>query len=542
MAIPYPRGELDQKGALLNKLGSFWQYQFEDSGLLEGLYRAACDDYEQQQQNIVDAGAVLSRQSVPVYRRQWWRLLRIRQSQLGAVDTAKITYGQAGLTYGDGSRYGQLKLSDLFLYPLAGSLGQVVGISAIMNRLEAPTATWLSDIDYQVSPGVVAFRVDPFADDRFAFRIIYDDAGNPIDKEAALWAYAVDIDAKFVWNHVGYVVGRNYPSSQAYKDYVNAIWDMHSWGPTDLGLRKLIAAAVGMPLVKGASEVVEKILTYEGVTIITDQNVYKYLAGAVPAIAVGDTVREGDSLIQDFAFVELRGNTPDLSGFEGLSLNTGMLRDPYLGSLYFINQDVPLEYMPADTDGVVDAKFPISGFPLDVIQFWDTVHARGKAAGATLAQLLDTRTSGNGEPRPENLPATINPLQIITQLIGANFMLVRVRSGLIPAGAPGIHGLGILRDVLPSRTSVIIYVEITVPAETYAYTDIVDDTISCQYGVTAPGDSLAVDDPDYAYVMVGSSFVLVDAHYVVVGSGQPAMAETYGHLIPTIRQIDTACA
>jgi len=539
METIYPRGELDGQKALLNKLGSFWNYQFADSDLLEVLYRAEADDYEQQYQDYLDALGSLSRQQVPLYKKEWWKPLTFKKSDLGTVDASSIQYGQSGLVYGGGSDYGDMAVTAQFLYPLDTS---IASIAVLMNRRSGTTATLIQGIDYKVYSGSIAFLVDPFTDERFAVRPVYDLEGSLVDYEVGLWAFAVDLDQKYIWNHAGYVVGINYATTQAYKDFVNAVWDMHSWGPTTLGLRKAIAGVMGIPIALADSEVVERIFEDSHLFIITDQNVYQFELGANATVAEGDILKVGDTLTDVIEFTELFGNSPDITKYEGIVLGSSLLKDSYLGSLYFLNDDVPLEYVEADSVGYVDVRFSVSGFPLDVTAFWETVHARGVAQGATLAHLLDTRTGGNGEPLPQNLPSTINPMEVITEVIGANFMLVRVRTSLTAPGAPGVHALGAVRNILPPGMGVILYVAIEAPQETYASSSVTDGVITSEYGVTAPAAILTVNDLyGFSYVMVNGDFVLVDNIYVVIGCSSVAEPESYGHLVPTLRQIATDC-
>ena len=480
----------------------------------------------------------LSRQQLTLYQRQWWKMLVFKQSELGGVEEARIQYGQSGLVYGGGSRYGDLDGEDQYRYPLDA---EIVGAPLLVNRRSGSTAVLVRGIDYELYPGYISFKVDPFADERLTTREVYED-GDLADYEVAVWAFAGDLDKDHVWDHAGYVVGWRYATSQAYKDYVNAAWDMHSWGPTTLSLRKVIAGALGVPLAAG-DETVERIFETDHLFIITDRQVYRYELGSNATVAEGDTIKEGDTLTDALQFTELFGNVQDLDDYEGIVLSDAMLKDDYLGSLYFVNDDETLTYVGVDDDGYAEVQFPVSGFPLDITTFWETVHARGKAQGITLAHMLDTRENGNGEPLAYHLPNTVNPMEIITELIGANFMLVKVRTAVTDDDAPGIHALGVMRELLPPGMGVIFYVELEADQDTYESEDVSDGVITFEYALNAPTTILDVyDATGVLYIMVDGDFVLVDDLYVVVGSGgSDVPSETYGHLVPTLRQIATDC-
>jgi hypothetical protein len=107
-----------------------------------------------------------------------------------------------------------------------------------------------------------------------------------------------------------------------------------------------------------------------------------------------------------------------------------------------------------------------SGYPSDLTKFWELAQERGKADGATLANLLDIRPDPIGEPTADNLPDKLNPLRFILEnILRNNLFIIKVRLASFAVGAPGVQLFRLLRDVIPPHTTYIIFIEISIGEE-----------------------------------------------------------------------------
>ena len=67
---------------------------------------------------------------------------------------------------------------------------------------------------------------------------------------------------------------------------------------------------------------------------------------------------------------------------------------------------------------------------------------------------------------PENLPATINPLEYVLGTIMANnVFFIKLKPQKFAEGAPGQEFLAHLRDVVPPQTTYLVFVETTLDTE-----------------------------------------------------------------------------
>jgi hypothetical protein len=173
-------------------------------------------------------------------------------------------------------------------------------------------------------------------------------------------------------------------------------------------------------------------------------------------------------------------------------MGPGFLTPGFLQDLVFENKDVPL-IVEEDVDGFTKVSWELGGFPGDVEKFFDDLHARGVAAGETLANLLDTRTNKVGEPGPSNLPATINPFEFLCQnVLRNNAYMVKVRTSSFGRDAVGLNAAKILRKVHQPWTAIIILVELALS----------DDPII----MDGPGDDTRPGFEETAKIFLGTGF------------------------------------
>jgi hypothetical protein len=444
----YPESTLDDAEALLGLLGSFWQTTYKGQADVRSAVKARGDLAAQVMDRLQEAADSRGRLSCPVYRRERWRYAPLLASGLNADPP---TYGSGGVHGQTGWAYGTAVDADWSVYPAPAGLAEC---RLITNRLEAPSAVLFEGLDFvlDADAGRLAFRSDPFADDRFARTETDDDA------ELALWLYRPGFDRRYVYEHFGHILGLPHRRGEAYKDLVNRLYDMIVLGSSGGRLMDALAACAGVPLASadGTVEVVEEDASH--LLVVTDSAVHRYSAGSTALVAAGDEVLAGDPLTDGLTLHEFhRGEKPD--GLAGLGLGPGMLTVEGAGELGFPDRDVPLE-LEYDTDGLARVSFELGGHPLLAEAFWDEVHRRGVEAGTTLASLMDTRESPADEPTAQYLPATVNPLGFLAEnVLRHGCFLVRVKVGAVGPEAAGLRFVGAAARLVQPDTKMFLLIE-----------------------------------------------------------------------------------
>ena len=502
MALPaYP--VYDSYGpTLLRTIGSFWYHYFRDRDRLELLFRGDGHLQGQAYIDFLEAVASVSRFDVPVFHEEEWFLLIIKDSDRNRVTNV---YNQPGLNYDEGAAYDEPQ-TDEILFPLPIGTGVFEELADIpfniYNRVLYPSKTWTrgTDFDIDYERKVIRFYSDPFESTYVARRDVYDDDGALVDEEIGIWVYRGQFDLEHVWAHFGFAVNLQLDSSQFYKDIVNALWDGHVFGANIESFGQVVSASIGMPLVLEPVETVE-VIRNEGdrLLVITDKHVYEFSPNATATVAVGDTVRAGETLVDSIKVADISGGDADYDEFQGLSFGEDFLSGGYFGELTFENMDVDIEYLGADRDGKVVITFRIQGFPGDVDLFFEQMHQAGKDAGETLAELLDLRENPVGQPLPEHLPAQLNPLEfVLTNTMRNHLVLVKIKTSAIKADSPGLGVLNHLRDLIPPHTTFLVFVEMTPEPDMMDLSQAGNDETP---GVTESTDRFngAVVDPENVY-------------------------------------------
>jgi len=474
----------DQFGqGLLNTLGSFWMYYFGDRDLLRDHFRSLGHEQGQLYLDYLNAVAATSRFDTEVFRREDWYLLILRQSDRDAITNV---YGQAGLEYGAGRVYGEAQMEEA-LFPIPdnepyfGTLAEAQ--YTLYNRVVYPSKTWAAGVDYEIDRDrkVIRFREDPFDSDYVAKRSVYDESGEVVDVEASVWIYGGEFDIETVWKRWGFVVAEQLRSSENYKNFVNALWDGYVFGPSASAFSGLASAVLGIPIVLESREVVEDIVpSASQLLITTDKHAYKFSPNANPIVEIGDTVLGGEQLVDALRVIDLSSGARDYSDIPGLTFSDSFLSGGYFSTLTFENKQVDVEYLGVDDDNKAVVIFQIGGFPGDIDSFWERAQTLGKASGKeTLAELLDTRANPVGQPLPEFLPATINPLEfVIENILKNNLTIVKVRANAIGSDAPGLNLFKYLRNIIMPHTTFIVFVEISADTDTIDLSQVGDEEVA----------------------------------------------------------------
>ena len=184
-------------------------------------------------------------------------------------------------------------------------------------------------------------------------------------------------------------------------------------------------------------------------------------------------------------------DNPDVPG---ITLTESFLNGDYVGGLFFANKEVELEYIGPDSDGDVEVRFELSGYPGDIEQFWEYAMAAGKWQGYTLANYLDQRPNPVGQPKAHHLPATVNPmLLVLRHVMGYNLFIIKLKVGLEGPNALDPALLSLLdKKMLPPHTAFIIFTELNVDVQEFNGPH--DETLAVGSGpVLTDSNELSID-------------------------------------------------
>lgn len=459
MASTYPSSESQNADRLLSLLGSYWATTFAGVAQVQSLAYARAQRDAQHHLDLLDLLASVSRFEVPVFHVENWRLLVLKASERNRSPVDVPRYG-GDYAYGEASglSYGDTVPGDLHSWTLPGDL---VDCPTVLNRITRSSVVLTKGVDFTIEQGAIRFRDNPLDNPLVAVRDVVE-GGEVVDREAALWVWRGSHDWQTVYRQFGYAVGLFAQSSAGYKKLVNAVFDGLVEGTSVRAIQEVWSALCDVPLVKTDGEVVEQLLELaDGQAVVTDRNVYKLHAADVLTVAVGDTLRAGDTLSRALRFYEFnRGQVPD--GLAALSVGKGVLARGYFGDLVFEDRDVPLA-VEEDVDGYTKVSFAVGGLATDVEKFWDDVHAAGVAAGETLAMLLDRRPADARDTQPTAmaLPATVNPLQfLLANVLRNNAYAVAVRPSTFGPNALNVPRQAVMRKLVPPHTLGAVVVEL----------------------------------------------------------------------------------
>ncbi len=456
---PFPDGRFDSLTLLATTIPSFWTEVYEGRELVLDLLRGFSRVERQIDQTSDELLNSMGRLTCPVYHADFWYPIDLAASD--GKSSSVIRYGDE-LVYGPQPdtnivyQFGR-PANAAWEFPLPAALVACYGVT------DSPVDAGVlltPGLEFMIpaAGGKIVFAVDPFKDDRFMPYL--DDDGL---LRLRLYLSGVQWDWSYVAKLYGEVAGINGRSSERFKQLVNAVLDASATGSTHRHLLEVLEAVLDSPLARGDESVVDVSSDYLGPLVLTDERAYRLPPGSTSVVEVGDALLPGQALSNGVSLAEVRqGVLP--TGLQYLAAGNGILAAPF-GELVFANEEVPLE-VQTGVSGFTRVSFRLGGWPAVVTSFFDEVHTRGVAAGQTLANYLDLRTSPAAQPTADNLPKTINPLKfLISNLLRANICIINLKPGMVGPDAVGLAALGAIRKVLPPHVAVIVIIDLEATPE-----------------------------------------------------------------------------
>jgi len=448
----YPGSDLDRSRILLALLGSFWAKTYLGTDQLRSYATATALSVAQTHRNLLEVVAALSRFTVPIFHQELLVPIAIRKSQINSQATSNAKFDRGAYQFDGAIRFDIPLDSDLFAFPVDNRLQSV---RQVMNKITFPTAVYFEGVDFFIDTenNAIRFTSNPFENDAFLRKPIYNDSVIA-DEEIILWGFCSEFDYDYVFNQFAYAVGIRLRSSENYRQLMNAvITGLLDCGASAATLDVALSAICGIPLTVEPEETVEVVATdSRGLFIATDKHVYRFRETAEPLVAPGTKTTAGTHLVRCFETKEFfdmnsyrypetpadtiprpeqRPTNLVTNLFEpivteadndiivnlteeislaarkellGLAVDRGFLAACFLGDLVFENKLVPLEVQERHPSGYTYVSFGLGGFPADVRQFFDEVHARGIEMAETVVSLTVTPRPGQAilcwEPPP----------------------------------------------------------------------------------------------------------------------------------------------
>lgn len=281
----------DNGDAFYKALSDFWTVVYRDKALYRRFTSAYGELFSDAYFRFLESILGVSVKEIPVFDKKKWFFLTFRESENFAV--APLTYQEEGVVYGpqpEGALFtpgkvfkygGSFSSDELFRWQLPEKM--VTVDKFLMNRIHSPSLVMSKGVEFVIDDDqrTITFSSDPFNDPRIPVRTIRDRSGNFVDREVGFWALNSFWDYDYVWKNFGNMIGFFQPSSEDYKTFVNAIWQLFIGGPSFKNIEAGVNAVLGVPISRDVETIQEIFEDAGNNIIITNLNNYS-IPSAIP--------------------------------------------------------------------------------------------------------------------------------------------------------------------------------------------------------------------------------------------------------------------
>lgn len=249
----------------LHGLSDLWTRFFRDKPRLEALYKGTEILAGQAYLDLVGNILCLSAREVPVFRKEFFKLVPIREDLVTERDDGNWEFEVTD----DGVKDFQ------FMY----------------NKIFDPTVVLEKNVHFVVENELIdaiVFYTNPFDWDGIGGTIpgvasrsveVEDDDGNITEqRELAFWMPDTQIDGHDMYLNFGHLIGRFEASSEAYRALIQGILQYFVLGPTEQHLTSALNVIVGLSVVRDDGEILQSV-DYSGEDeniVVTDRANYSF--------------------------------------------------------------------------------------------------------------------------------------------------------------------------------------------------------------------------------------------------------------------------
>lgn len=276
--LGFERGRL-----LLESMSSFWTNLFQDKDIVQGLQEGVSEEYGQVYFDLLEIVLSNSIADIPVFHREKWTLLTLKESNLNQNSGAFLKFGD-GAVFGSQPETSEFPGGTQFVYggllPGVYSFALPEGLvdiqSYVMNRVHNPSTVLVKGYDFLVRNGALFLSENPFTSGDLPVRDIIDNTGTVVDREVALWALNSDFDYQFLWSNYGYLLDFFMESDEGYKTFINAVWTLFFQGPRVDRFISAVNGLLGLPVIREVTETIVAIYTEsDRIRVVTDRHEYQ---------------------------------------------------------------------------------------------------------------------------------------------------------------------------------------------------------------------------------------------------------------------------
>lgn len=472
---------------LYNSLGSFWTRVYTDKDFIAGLSKANSLLLAQCYLNTLELFACLNRTDIPIFHREKWYPIVIRESQANTGDTVKLYIGitpEATIgpqpkdsVYGENTEFyigGEAIPKDFISFPFQTN-SVFSGLPCICSTILNPAKIYINGVDFIIKQGVIIFRkeLNPFNPiNKFPIRTVATPDGST-DKEVVLWGADALIDRNYVPDHFGYLQKNTYEDPIYGKEVTNSILELRSSGASKWLLLKSLGKLFATPVVKNESETIIDIApSSDGYTcVITDKEVYRCrpeetLLSSVKKGAVftrgnflTNTVRLYFKLNPDkfyqasgYTIGQLVSDVPRLPLFKGFIHPDGLL-----SGILAPWEEVDITYEGTDRNGNPKLKFTLLGSFGTVDGYWETVWLRAESEKINIAKVLEDYIFTDASFTPGAVVGKINPmLFFIKNCLRSNLSILIVDFNALPEYIKSLNILYELNKVMAAHSLMLM--------------------------------------------------------------------------------------
>lgn len=389
---------------LAQALSSFWLRLFADKDVISSLFQGAEQMLGQAYLDTLETVLGRSLNLAPVYHKEYWKLLTLRSDQVtlipgpsspqdqyilplpdSVVDlqflfdkvyspavtlekgfdfTVQSTSGDAQIVFTgtDPFTIAGIPSRKLDVVPFVRSSGADGKVTASSNvfqtasgqpnftRYNIGDTLLLTSATQGGSYRVVSVNLDgslvldtTFSSSEIELKWTLKSPGTVT--QLALWAPNALIDRRVLADNFGYLIGKEKPSSEAYRAFLQGIFQYFLLGPGLARVEGALNAAIGLPVVRTEGETVLVIDTNQ---VITDKQVYPLPEGSVKqSLTLGQSLPAFSSLTDIFRVADY---ISDPTWWWNITIPQELLPDEGVNRRQVTPGLVPTTYQDGQTD------------------------------------------------------------------------------------------------------------------------------------------------------------------------------------------------